>query len=136
MRRIIGIIIGLLFAVAVINTFWTAAIGWFPPRMPDIADEAAARAFVMGMPLGGHIAIAAGWFVTGLIAAYAALRIAQWRPAGWIAGGAPAALAAFFLTQMVQPLWLEIASVALPLAGTWLAEKHYHRARRGDPLIN
>lgn len=136
MRKVMGIIIGLVFAAVLTNTFWTAAIGWFPPTLPDDVNEAAARAFVMAMPPGGHVAIAAGWLLTGLIAAFAALRVAQWRPAGWIAGGALAALAAFFLTQIVQPLWLEIASVLLPVAGAWLAERHYHRARRGDPLIN
>lgn len=136
MRKVMGIIVGLAFAAVLTNTFWTTAIGWFPPKLPDTIDEAAARAFVMTMPASGQAAIAVGWLLSGLIAAFIALRVAQWRPAGWIVGGALAALAVFFVTQMVQPLWLEIASVVLPLAGTWLAERHYHRARRGDPLIN
>jgi hypothetical protein len=40
------------------------------------------------------------------------------------------------LTQLTQPLWLQAATLILPLAGAWLAERHYHRARPGDPLIN
>lgn len=136
MRKILGTITGLVFAPILVNTLWLAAFSWFPPAIPDDASEATARAFVMAMPLGGHITIAIGWFLSGLISAYAGLRVAQWRPAGWIVAAALIVLALFYWTQMVQPVWLQLLSVALPAAGAWLAERHFHRARRGDPLIN
>ena len=37
--------------------------------------------FVMKMPLAGQLVIAIGWFVTGLVSAFAALRVAQGEPA-------------------------------------------------------
>jgi len=136
LRRAIGTIIGLIFAIILVQTFWQAAIVWFPPAVLDESNEAAVRAFVMTMPLAGQVTIAVGWFVTGLIGAYAALRVAQWRPAGRVAMALPVALAIVYWTQMTQPLWLEILSVLLPVVGAELAERHYHRARRGDPLLN
>ena len=40
------------------------------------------------------------------------------------------------ITQLAQPLWLQIAAIVMPLLGAWLAERHFRRARAGDPLIN
>ena len=137
MRKVIGVLVGLIVAVLLIDTGWRAAASWFPPRLPLDADDAATLArFVMTMPAAGQAIVAAGWLLAGMVGAYAALRVAQWRPAGWIVAGFVALTAVWNLTQLVQPLWLQALSLLLPVAGAWLAEKHYHRARPGDPLIN
>lgn len=137
MRKLIGVIVGMVCAVMLADTSWAAANAWFPAPIPDDASAADMLArFVMTMPLAGQVVIAAGWFVTGLVSAFAALRVAQWRPAGWIALGVVIADGVWNLSQLAQPLWLQVATVVLPLVGAWLAERHYHRARPGDPLIN
>jgi hypothetical protein len=137
MRKLIGVIVGVVCAVVLVDTSWAAANAWFPAPIPADASAADMLAqFVMKMPLGGQVTIAIGWFVTGLVSAFAALRVAQWRPAGWIAVAVVLATGIWNLTQLAQPLWLQAATLILPLAGAWLAERHYHRARPGDPLIN
>ena len=136
-RRLMGVIVGIVVAALLIDTSWAAANTWFPAPIPtDASDTDLLAGFVMKMPLAGQVTIAIGWFATGLVSAFAALRVAQWRPAGWVVVAVVLATGIWNLTQLTQPLWLQAATLVLPLAGAWLAERHYHRARPGDPLIN
>ena len=136
MRRIIGIIVGLVIAIALIDVSWSLAARWFPSPVDPNSDAEMLTSYVVRMPLGGQGIVTAGWFLAGLVAAFAALRIGQWRPAGWIVGALIALLGIWNFTQLAQPLWMQAMSVVAPLLGCWLAERHFHRARPGDPLIN
>ena len=137
MRRIVGTIVGLVLAIALIDGAWEAAERWFPaPIAPDARDQEMLARFVVAMPPAGQAIIAAGWLVAGLVGGFAALRIGQWRPGGWIVASMLVADGLWNLTQLAHPLWLQAATLILPLLGAWLAEWHFHRARPGDPLIN
>lgn len=137
MRRIVGTIVGLALAIALIDGAWALAEHWFPAAIAaDASDREMLARFVMAMPLAGQTIIAAGWLLAGLTGAFAVLRIAQWRPGGWIVALVVVADGVWNLTQLAQPLWLQGATLILPLLGAWLAERHFHRARPGDPLIN
>jgi hypothetical protein len=137
MRRIVGTIFGLVLAIALIDGAWELAERWFPAAIAgDASDQEMLARFVMAMPLAGQAIIAAGWLLAGLIGAFAALRIGQWRPGGWIVAIVVMATGVWNLTQLAQPLWLQAATLILPLLGAWLAERHFHRVRPGDPLIN
>jgi len=136
MRKVIGIIVGLVIAIALIDLAWGLTARWFPSPIDPGSDAAMLATYVTRMPLSGQLLVAAGWFVAGLAAAFAALRISQWRPAGWIVGVLIVALGIWNLTQLAQPLWMQAMSFAAPLIGCWLAERHFHRARPGDPLLN
>lgn len=137
MRRIIATIIGLALAVALVDGAWALANRWFPaPISLDASGQDMLAHFVMAMPFPGQLMIAAGWLLAGLVGGFAVLRIAQWRPGGWIVALIVVADGVWNLTQLTQPLWLQGATLLLPLLGAWLAERHFHRARPGDPLIN
>lgn len=137
MRKAIGLVIGLVVAVLIIDTGWQAAAVWFPPVLPTDADDAQIMSgYVIAMPVAGQGLIAVTWLLAGLVGAFSALRVGQWRPAGWVVTGFVLLTVIWNLTQISQPWWLATLSVAAPIAGGWLAEKHYHRARPGDPLIN
>jgi hypothetical protein len=137
MRRIIGTIIGLVLAIALIDGAWELAERWFPAAIAaDASDQEMLARFVMAMPLPGQAIIATGWLLAGLVGAFAVLRIAQWRPGGWIVALVVVADGVWNLTQLTQPWWLQAATLILPLLGAWLAERHFHRARPGDPLIS
>jgi hypothetical protein len=137
MRKVIGTIVGLVLAIVLVDGFWALAGGWFPaPIAPDADNRELLAQFVMGMPLPGQAIIAAGWLIAGLAGAFAALRIGQWRPAGWIVAALLVAAGLWNVIALAHPLWLAAATLILPLLGTWLAERHFHRARPGDPLIN
>jgi hypothetical protein len=136
LRKIIGAIVGLVLAIALIDGAWELAERWFPAAIAsDASDQEMLARFVMAMPLAGQAIIAAGWLLAGLIGAFAVLRIAQWRPGGWIVAIVSAAAGVWNLTQLTQPFWLQSATLILPFLGAWLAERHFHRARPGDPLI-
>jgi hypothetical protein len=137
MRRIIGTVVGLVLAIALIDGAWEIANRWFPAQISqDASDWDMLARFVMAMPLPGQLMIAAGWLFASLIGAFAVLRIAQWRPGGWIVALVVIADGVWNLTQLAQPMWLQGATLVLPLLGVWLAERHFHRARPGDPLIS
>lgn len=136
-RRAIGVIVGLAIAVLLIDGAWGLAGRWFPsPISPDSDDAATLDGFVLAMPLAGQVLVIAGWLVAGLAAAFAALRISQWRPSGWIVAALIAVLDLWNATQLAQPWWMLAMNVIAPLTGAWLAERHFHRARPGDPLFN
>ena len=136
MRRVIAIIVGLVIAIVLIDLSWGLAARWFPSPVDPGSDADVLADYVVRMPVGGQLLVTAGWFVAGLAAAFAALRIAQWRPAGWIVGALIVALGIWNVTQLTQPLWMQAMSFVAPLLGCWLAERHFQRARPGDPLIN
>jgi hypothetical protein len=136
MRKGIGIVVGLVIAIALIDLAWGQAARWFPSPIDPGADADMLATYVIRMPLAGKLLVTAGWLVAGLVAAFVALRISQWRPAGWIVGALIVVLGIWNLTQLAQPLWMQVMSVVAPLVGCWLAERHFHRARPGDPLIN
>ncbi|QDZ08923.1 hypothetical protein FPZ24_16780 [Sphingomonas panacisoli] len=136
MRKVIGIIVGLVVAVAAIDFAWGLAARWFPSPIDPGADVDILATYVIRMPLAAKLMVVAGWLIAGLAAAFIALRISQWRPAGWIVGVVIVALGVWNLTQLAQPWWMQVMSFVAPLLGCWLAERHFHRARPGDPLIN
>lgn len=136
LRRLLGFVIGVVVAVLIIDLVeWIRSILF--PFMPDIeVDDAAHLAAAMAaVPLPAKLIVVLGWFLGTATGAAAALRVAQWRPIGWaiavviIADGIVNVLAA------PPPLWMQAATILAPLAGAWLAERGYHHARRGDPLI-
>jgi hypothetical protein len=136
-RRVIGIIAGLVIAIFLIDGAWALAGRWFPsPVSPDSDDAATLSGFVVAMPLAGQVLVIAGWLVAGLAAAFIALRLSQWRPSGWIVAGLIVALDLWNATQLAQPWGMLAMNVIAPVAGAWLAERHFHRARPGDPLFN
>lgn len=137
MRKIIGIVAGLAIAIALTDLAWGQAARWFaPPAGGNASDADLLAGYVIGMPVGGKLLIVFGWFIAGLAGAFAALRLSQWRPAGWIVVGAMILLGIWGLTQLAQPFWMQTMSFVAPLAGCWLAQRHFHRARPGDALIS
>ena len=136
MRRVIAIIVGLIVGIAVVDLSWSLATRWFPKAIDVSSDADKVARYVVNMPIGGKLLVIAGWFTSGLIATFATLRISQSRPTGGIVAGLIVALCAWNLLQLVQPLWMQIASVVALLLGCGLAERHFHRARSGDPLLN
>ena len=100
-RRIIGILVGLAIAVLLIDGAWGLAGRWFPsPVSPDSDDVTTLAGFVLAMPFAGKLLVVAGWLVAGFVAAFAALRIAQWRPAGWIVAALIVALDLWNATRL------------------------------------
>ena len=135
LRRSISIIIGIALAIALVDGAWHLAGRWFPLTADDFFGGANDIPSIVTMPLPGMLLIALGWLLAGLAGAFAALRVGQWRPAGWIVTSIIVAMNVWNIRAVAQPNWLMITALIAPLVGGWLAERHFHRARPGDPLI-
>jgi len=108
MRKIIGTILGLVLAIALIDGAWELAERWFPAAIPaDASDREMLARFVMAMPLPGQLMIAAGWLLAGLGGGFAVVRMSQWRPGGWIVAFVVVADGVWTLTPLTQTMWLK-----------------------------
>ncbi|MDB5677700.1 hypothetical protein [Sphingomonas bacterium] len=135
MNKVFGVIAGL--AAAFVTIFAIEAIDTMLYPLPTVeSDDPAALAHIIAaMPFFAKLLVVAGFLLGALFGAAVALRLSQWRPSGWIVAGIIAAGGLSTVITIPHPLWMQVASVAVPLIGGWLAERHFHRARPGDPLI-
>jgi alpha/beta superfamily hydrolase len=90
---------------------------------------------IVNTPLTGQMLLVGGFLFGAFVGAAVALRLSQWRPSGWLIAGLIAVGGIASAIMVPHPLWMQIASVAAPFVGGWLAERIFHRARPGDPLI-
>ena len=134
-RKIIGIVVGLAIAVLLIDGAWALAARWFPSPLDPNADVDILATFVIRMPLAAKLLVVGGWLIASYAAVFMALRLSQWRPAGWVVAGVVVAFGVWNVTQLAQPWWMLAMNFVAPIGGAWLAERHFHRARPGDPLL-
>lgn len=135
MKKIFSVIAGLAAAFVTIFAIEALDTMLYPLPMVESDDPAALAQIIVAMPMFAKLLVVAGFLLGALIGAGVALRLSQWRPSGWIVAGVIAAGGLSTVIMIPHPLWMQIAAVAAPLLGGWLAERHFHRARPGDPLI-
>jgi hypothetical protein len=136
MRVVFSIIVGVLVAF-----FLTGLIegvgGWLYPVSGDIvsADRATLAALMAGMPFPAKLIVAAGWLIAPFIGVWLCLRIGDRPIGGWIVTAA--FLVASVANQIVlpHPLWMQICSVALPIFGSWAAQRLHYTPYPGEPLL-
>ncbi|MEN2792262.1 hypothetical protein ABC974_21705 [Sphingomonas oligophenolica] len=136
MRKLLGIIIGSVFAVAIL-----AAMGWgsdqLYPLMIDttVADETMMSRLVAEMPLGEKLLWVAPWLLGSFGGAWLALRVCDWKWAGWITAGLMMAIAIADILDLPYPVWMQACAVLLPITGGWLAARLHHKPYPGEPLL-
>jgi hypothetical protein len=136
MRKLLGIIIGAVFAVAIL-----AAIGWcadqlFPPMIDiSVDDETAFANVIADKTMLEKILMVAPWLLGSFGGAWLALRICYWKWAGWIVAGMMMALAIYEILGLPYPLWMQACAIILPITGGWLAARLHHKPYPGEPLL-
>lgn len=136
MRKLLGILIGAAFAVAIL-----AVIGWcgdqlYPPTLDiEIADPETLANVIAGKTMMEKILWVAPWLLGAFGGAWLALRISDWKWAGWIVAGLMMALAIADILDLSYPLWMQACAIILPLLGGWLAAKIHHKPYPGEPLL-
>jgi hypothetical protein len=135
MNKIIGVIAGLIAAFVVIFGVEWIDTTLYPLPVIESDDPAQLAKVILAMPFTAKLLVVGGFLLGAFVGAAVALRLSQWRPSGWMIAALIAAGGAWTVIVIPHPLWMQIASVAAPLAGGWLAERMFHRARPGDPLI-
>lgn len=136
MRKILGIILGIVAALAIV-----AAIGWVDDRLfpltldIDIADQATIAGVIADKTMPDKLLWVAPWLLASFGGAWLALRVSDWKWAGWIVSALVLALAVLDLFDLPQPLWMQACAVLLPILGGWLAARLHHKPYPGEPLL-
>ena len=136
MRRILGIVLGIAAALAIVTAFEALAQALYPFADPvDALDRADLAAQIAAIPLPAKLIVVAGWLAGAFGGAWLALRVCDWRWAGWIVAGLVLAGSIANLVALPHPVWMQVAAIVAPLAGGWLARRHHHKPYRGEPLL-
>ena len=121
-RIILGILAGAVVAMALVVCLEMASHAMYPPPAGlDPFDKADQARLIAMMPLGAALAVVAAWTVGAFGGALTALLIARRAWAGWVIAGLIACGGLFTVLSIPHPLWMQVAAVAAPLIGGWLA---------------
>jgi len=136
MRRILGVVLGAIAAVATIFLFEWIAQALYPiPESWESASRADVAAVMDAIPLPAKLIVVGGWFAGAFCGAWLALRVSDWGPAAWIVGALLIAGGSANLVAIPHPVWMQAATVIAPLAGVWLARRVHRKPYRGEPLL-
>ena len=138
MRKILGIIIGAVAALAIV-----ALLSWvddqlFPFTVDisiDFADQATRAEVIADKTMPDKLLWIAPWLIASFGGAWLALRVSDWKWAGWIVSALILVIAVPGLFYLPQPLWMQVSAVALPILGGWLAARLHHKPYPGEPLL-
>jgi len=86
------------------------------------------------MPAGLLAFVAFAYFLSAALGGGIAARISGQHWAAWVIAVLVAAGAAYTLTQLPQPLWMQIASVVAPLLGGLVASR-FTGSKPGDAAL-
>ena len=135
MQKILSVVAGivLLFVILV-------AVQMFAPLLHPIpagtkaGDPAALAQWMSTAPLAAQAVVVLAWFLSAFGAAWVALRISGWAPAAWGIALIGVVLAVANVLRFEHPLWMQIAAVAAPLLGGWLAIRASARAPAAESI--
>ncbi|HEX8554557.1 MAG TPA: hypothetical protein VF695_07615 [Sphingomonas sp.] len=123
MRTAIGIIVGIIVAMA---TIWVMEAGThllYPTAPMDLNDPEGVKRIVAGMPVPAKLLILLGWLIGAAAGAFTAVTVARRAWASWVPAGVVffAGVANLFLIP--HPWWMNIGAVTVPILGGWLGRK-------------
>jgi hypothetical protein len=134
-RTIGGVVLGIVAAFATIWAIEMVHHLLYPvPSGVRLTDHDGLARYIGAMSLPQMLFIAGGWlagaFVGGMIAAKIARRIS----ALWIVAGVVALAGIANILYVAHPLFLQIAAVAAPVIGGWLASLTVRNRSTAGPV--
>jgi hypothetical protein len=132
-KVIAGVIAGIVAAFA---TVWgTDMVGHAIHPVPadlNVRDYEAVGAFIRTMPPLALAIVALAWFLGALVGGFVAGKITDRRWAVWLVAGLVAAAGVANVLMIPHPVLLQIAAVAAPLLGGFVASRILGRRRAGE----
>lgn len=116
MHRLVGVLIGTAFALAVIAGMAKLNLSLFP--WPDFnwhSPQAWGDTIAVA-PATARAMIAGSWAIAALVGGLIAVSITKWAGAGWVVTVLLALAGGITALVVPQPLWMAVASVVAPLA--------------------
>ena len=124
LRRIGGVIAGLITAWLVVSIAEAAAHKIYPPpRGLDMTDFNQVKQFVASLPVSALLIVLAGWLVGTFLGTWLAARISQNRVPAYIVGGLLLAAGIANAVLIPQPIWFSIISFAVYIGMTLLGAR-------------
>jgi len=120
-RKVIGILIGVLIALALGGFLKSVSDYIFAPAGLDPSDPVQAGQIMAQMPLPGLIMVLASQFGSALFGGFVGARIAHARWAAWSTTGLAAAVTLLLEILSHYPIWLIVATLTAFGAAAWLA---------------
>lgn len=123
-RVIIGSIVGLAMAMAIVMGIETASHAlWPPPPGLDLTGSQDGRTLMAAMPLPALVAVPFGWFLAVLIGGGIGNLIAREATPSWIVAALTLAACAYTLFSIPHPWWMIASGIVLPPLAGWLAAR-------------
>jgi hypothetical protein len=130
MLRIVGgVIAGIVACFVTISLVEYIGHQVYPLPAIDVRDREGLSAIIAALPFGALLFVAAAWFLGALVGGAVAARISGKRWTAWLIAVLVAIASIANVMMFPHPLWMQLAAVAGPLLGGWLAG---HAARGGD----
>lgn len=131
-RTILGMLVGVVLAIAVIaavemlgHRFWPPPVGLDPT---DPANEAAFAAFIAALPFAAKLTVLIAWLLGTFIGALAAAKIARHQTAAALLVALVVLSGVVGMIMKVpHPTWLSVAGLLLPIPIALLAVRLVHR---------
>ena len=122
MRRLIGVLVGLLVFVAVVGAAEAITAKIVPPPAGfNPSDPSAVRALAAAMPARAWFLIAAGWLVASFAAGFVAAKISRSLRIAVGLGIGGTLFAVLTNIQVPPPPWFWVLSFALFVPPAWFA---------------
>ena len=123
-RGILGVLAGMVAAIAVVFVVEGAGHALFPPPAGlDITDPVDQERLVAWMPASVKAIVVLGWFLGSFAGATTAMKISRRALPGWIVAAAMVALSVATTLMFPHPAWMIGAAAILPLVAAWLAAR-------------
>lgn len=128
-RTILGMLVGVVVAIAVIVAVETLGHRFYPPPAGlDITDPANEAAFVAAMPVAGKLIVLLAWLLGTFVGALAAARIARHQTAAALLVALVVIAAVIsMIFKLPHPLWLVVGGLVLPIPVALLAVRLVYR---------
>jgi len=133
MRAFLGVVAGIILAIAAQSALDLLANYLYPPAISDMLDRVQIAAALEARPTAALLLGVAGYFLGGLIGGWAAKRLSRSRVIVWI----PAALLAFMALAIgfnfPVPTWATFAAFIAALVGGMIANHLVSDTAAPDP---
>lgn len=131
-RTILGMLVGVVVAIAVIMAVEAIGHRFYPPPSgldpTDPANEAAFAAFVAALPFGGKLVVLIAWVLGTFIGALVAARLARHQTAAALLVALVVISGVIGMIMKVpHPTWLSIGGLLLPIPTALAAARLVYR---------
>jgi hypothetical protein len=135
LRKILGIVAGVIAAMLIVTAFERAITTLYPIPEIDSDDYATLASVMADMPMVAKLLVVTGWLAGATGGVWLALRISDWRWAAWIVAAIVLAGSIANIAALPHPFWMQVCAVLFPVLGGWIGIKFHRKPYPGEALL-